>query len=74
MVFAMHINSGSFKEEFLFCSLQLTTKASDILEKLSSFFNQKIFCGIISVGAVQLEHQLSLGQFRIPSLCVKASS
>ena len=59
MVFARYVNSRSFKEEALFCShLELTTKASDILENVSSFCNQKIFCGIISVDAVKMEHQL----------------
>ena len=39
MVFARYAHAGSFKEEFLFCSpLELTTKASDILEKVSFFF------------------------------------
>ena len=42
MVFARYVNSGSFKEEFLFCSpLELTTKASDILEKVSFFFQSE---------------------------------
>ena len=59
MVFARYVNSGSFKEEFLLCSShELTTKASDISEKVLSFLDQKMLCGIISVGAVQIEHQL----------------
>ena len=54
---ARYINSGSFKEEFCFCSfLELTTMASEILNKVS--LNQKIFCGIILVGALQMEHLL----------------
>lgn len=39
MVFARYVHSGSLKEEFLFYSpLSTTTKASDILEKVVSFF------------------------------------
>ncbi|XP_068234241.1 protein FAM200C-like [Palaemon carinicauda] len=42
MMFARYVHSDSFKEEFLFCSpLDLTTKASDILEKVSSFFESE---------------------------------
>ena len=42
LVFARYVHSGSFKEEFLFCSpLEITTKASDILEKVSSFFESE---------------------------------
>ncbi|XP_068223303.1 protein FAM200C-like [Palaemon carinicauda] len=41
MVFASYVHSDSFKEEFLFRSpLELTTKASDILE-VSSFFESE---------------------------------
>ena len=59
MVFARYVNSSSHKEEYLFCSpLELMTKALDILEKVSSFYDKKIFCVIIPVGAVQMEHQL----------------
>lgn len=39
LVFARYVYSGVFKEEFLFCSpLATTTKATDILEKVVSFF------------------------------------
>ncbi|XP_042213890.1 zinc finger BED domain-containing protein 5-like, partial [Homarus americanus] len=42
MVLARYVHSGSFKEEFLFCSsLETTTKASYILEKVSSFFESE---------------------------------
>ena len=59
MVFARYANSDSLKVEFLFRSpLELTTKASDMFETFSSFFYQKIVCGLISVIAVQMEHQL----------------
>ena len=58
MVFARFVNSSSFKEEFLFCSpLELTTKATDILEKVLPFFESENLLWIISVGAVQMEHQ-----------------
>jgi hypothetical protein len=62
LVFARYVHSGSFKEGFLFCSLfETTTKASDILEKVSSFFELEIFFRVMSVGAVQMEHQLCWG-------------
>ena len=57
MVFARYVHAGSFKEEFLFCSpLELTTKASDILEKVSFFFNSENLlwdniCGCCTDGA-----------------------
>ena len=54
MVFARYVNSDSLKVEFLFRSPELTTKASDMFEKFSSFFYQKIVCGLISVIAVQM--------------------
>lgn len=34
LVFARHVHSGSFKEELLFCSLETTAKALDILENI----------------------------------------
>jgi hypothetical protein len=47
LVFARYVHSGSFKEEFLFCSpLETTITASDNLEKVSSFFeSEKSFMG-----------------------------
>jgi len=57
LVFARYVHSGSFKEEFLFCSpLETTTKASDILEKVSSFFESENIlwdnvCGCCTDGA-----------------------
>lgn len=52
LLFAKYVHSGSFKEEFHVCSsLETTTKTSDILEKVSSFFlNHEIFYGIMFVG------------------------
>ena len=42
MVFARYVNSGSIKDEFLFCSpLEQMTKDLDILEKVSSFFESE---------------------------------
>ena len=38
IVFEGYVNTGSFKGEFIFCSpLELMTKASDIMEKVSFF-------------------------------------
>ena len=46
MVFTKYIYNDTFKEEFLFCSsLETTTKAADILEKVSTFFqSEKVGC------------------------------
>ena len=42
MVFAKYVCNDTFKEEFLFCSpLETTTKAADILEKVSTFFESE---------------------------------
>ena len=42
MVFTKYIYNDLFKEEFLFCSsLETTTKAADILEKVSTFFQSE---------------------------------
>ena len=42
MVFTKYIYNDTFKEEFLFCSsLETTTKAADILEKDSTFFQSE---------------------------------
>jgi hypothetical protein len=41
LVSARYVHSGSFKEEFLFCSSLEITKASDILEKVSSYLESE---------------------------------
>uniref|UniRef100_A0A0L8HAD3 HAT C-terminal dimerisation domain-containing protein n=1 Tax=Octopus bimaculoides TaxID=37653 RepID=A0A0L8HAD3_OCTBM len=42
MVFARYVHSDSFKEEFIFCSsLETITRASNILEKVSSFLESE---------------------------------
>ena len=42
MVFAKYVYNDTFKKEFLFCpSLETTTKAADILEKVSTFFESE---------------------------------
>ena len=42
MVFTKYIYNKTFKKEFLFCSsLETTTKAADILEKVSTFFQSE---------------------------------
>ena len=40
LVFVRYINSGDFKEEFLFCSkLDSTTKSADVMKKMTTFLN-----------------------------------
>jgi hypothetical protein len=57
LVFAKYVHSGSFKEKFLLCSpLETTTKASDIFEEVSSFFESENIlwdnvCGCCTDGA-----------------------
>ncbi|XP_068203661.1 zinc finger BED domain-containing protein 5-like [Palaemon carinicauda] len=42
LVFVRYINSGDIKDEFLFCSaLETTTKADDVMEKVSTFFQEE---------------------------------
>ena len=42
MVFVKHVYNGAFKEEFLFCSsLEMNTKAADIFQNISSFFESE---------------------------------
>ena len=59
MVFTKYIYNDTFKEEFLFCSsLETTTKAADILKKVSTFFNSRIWNGkILLVVAQMVLHQ-----------------
>ncbi|XP_064485888.1 SCAN domain-containing protein 3-like [Ornithodoros turicata] len=57
LVLARYVHAGSFKEEFLFCStLESTTRASDVFEKVSSFFESRGLlwnkvCGCCTDGA-----------------------
>ncbi|KAF0748418.1 protein FAM200A-like, partial [Aphis craccivora] len=57
LVFARYVHSGVFKEEFIFCSpLETPTKATDILEKVASFFETENLswnklCGCCTDGA-----------------------
>ena len=57
MVFVRYAVSTSIKEELLFCSaLYITTKASDIVEKVNHFFNEneipwKNLCAVCTDGA-----------------------
>ena len=55
MVFTKYIYNDTFKEEFLFCSsLETTTKAADILEKVSTFFSPRIWNGKILLVVAQM--------------------
>ena len=59
MVFVKYVHLNSFKEELLFCSrLEKTTKAVDVFEKVSSFFESENLLWETYVGAVQTEPQL----------------
>ena len=57
MVFIKYIHLNSFKKELLFCSrLEKTTKAVDVFEKVSSFFESENLlwenlCGCCTDGA-----------------------
>ena len=57
MVFVKYVHLNSFKEELLFCSrLEKTTKAVDVFEKVSSFFESENLlwenlCGCCTDGA-----------------------
>lgn len=57
LVFARYVLGNVIKEEFLFCSpLETTTKGSDVLEKVSSFFDSNRLswndvCGSCTDGA-----------------------
>ena len=48
MLFVKYAYNGAFEEEFLFCSsLETNTKAADIFEKVSFFFNLSTWNGKI---------------------------
>lgn len=74
LVFARYVHSGSFKEEFLFCSpLETTTKAADVLEKVSSFFQRENIlwnnlCGCCTDGAPAMMGTRSGFQARVKEL------
>ncbi|XP_076325135.1 protein FAM200C-like isoform X1 [Tachypleus tridentatus] len=57
LVFVRYINSGDIKDEFLFCSaLETTTKADDVMENVSTFFQDEDLqwenvCGVCTDGA-----------------------
>ena len=57
MVFVRYAVNTSVKEELLFCgALDTSTKASDIMDKVSHFFNEngtawKNLCGVSTDGA-----------------------
>ena len=41
LAFAQYVHEGNFKEEFPFCKpLKLNTKAEDVLEAVTDFFNE----------------------------------
>ena len=59
MVFARYVGSGYLTEVLLICSpLELGSSNRIFWKRFYLSFDQKIFCGIISVVTVQMEHQL----------------
>ena len=57
LVFVRYINSGDIKDEFLFCNaLETTTKPDDVMEKVSTYFQDgdlqwENVCGVCTDGA-----------------------
>ncbi|XP_067937153.1 protein FAM200C-like [Watersipora subatra] len=72
--FVRYVNNGNIKEEFLFCSALKTTKrASDILDKVSQFFEtEKLswgnLCGCCTDGALSMLRSSSGFQARVKPL------
>ncbi|XP_068240097.1 zinc finger BED domain-containing protein 5-like [Palaemon carinicauda] len=78
LVFVRYINSGDIKDEFLFCSaLETTTKADDIMEKVSTFFQEEDLqwenvCGVCTDGAAAMLGSKSGFQSRVKKLAPQA--
>ncbi|XP_076344197.1 protein FAM200C-like isoform X1 [Tachypleus tridentatus] len=80
LVFVRYINSGDIKDEFLFCSAhETTTKADDVMEKVSTFFQDKDLqwenmCGVCTDGAPAMLGSKSGFQLRVKKLAPQAKS
>ncbi|XP_068215901.1 zinc finger BED domain-containing protein 5-like [Palaemon carinicauda] len=80
LVFVRYINSGDIKDEFLFCSaLETTTKADDVMEKVSTFFQEEDLqwenvCGVCTDGAPAMLGSKSGFQSRVKKLAPQAKS
>lgn len=78
LVFVRYINSGDIKDEFLFCSaLETTTKADDVMEKVSTFFKEEDLqwenvCGVCTDGAPAMLGSKSGFQSRVKKLAPQA--
>ncbi|XP_068219230.1 protein FAM200C-like [Palaemon carinicauda] len=78
LVFVRYINSGDIKDEFLFCiELETTTKADDVMEKVSSFFQEEYLqwenvCGVCTDGAPAMLGSKSGFQSRVKKLAPQA--
>ncbi|XP_068234222.1 zinc finger BED domain-containing protein 5-like [Palaemon carinicauda] len=78
LVFVRYINSGDIKDEFLFCSaLETTTKADDVMEKVSTFFQEEDLqwenvCGVCTDGAPAMLGSKSGFQSRVKKLAPQA--
>ncbi|XP_068227883.1 protein FAM200C-like [Palaemon carinicauda] len=78
LVFVRYINSGDIKDEFLFCSApETTTKADDVMEKVSNFFQEEDFqrenvCRVCTDGALAMLGSKSGFQSRVKKLAPQA--
>ncbi|XP_076339961.1 zinc finger BED domain-containing protein 5-like [Tachypleus tridentatus] len=78
LVFVRYINSGDIKDEFLFCSaLETTTKADDVMEKVSTFSQDKDLqwenvCEVCTDGAPAMLGSKSGFQSRVKKLAPQA--
>ena len=75
LVFVRYIHSGDIKDEFLFCnSLETTTKADDVMEKISTFSKMEIFNGKTCVGLYRWGTSYAGIEIRIPVKSEEAST
>uniref|UniRef100_UPI00358E95EF SCAN domain-containing protein 3-like n=1 Tax=Myxine glutinosa TaxID=7769 RepID=UPI00358E95EF len=78
LVFVRYIHSDDIKEEFLFCrALETTTKAVDVMEKVSTFFHTEGLqwgnvCGVCTDGAPAMLGSKSGFQTRVKELAPQA--
>ena len=78
LVFVRYINSGDFKEEFLFCSeLDPTTKSADVMKKMTTFLESTQLdwtnvCGVCTDGAPSMLGSQSGFQKQVKELAPEA--
>ena len=78
LVFVRYINSGDFKEEFLFCSeLDSTTKSVDVMKKMTTFFESTQLdwtnvCGVCTDGTPSMLGSQSGFQKQVKELAPEA--